>query len=145
MSSHVRRWAASAAVVGVLAGCDGPQEHEAALSWEEPAAYTYELDSQCGERALIGRYRITVRDGRVTHAEGLDEPARRTVADSPSDTIPTLGRLADELDEARRAGADVARIETDPADGHPTRITIDPAENSTDDESCYTVTAFERG
>ncbi len=110
--------------------------------WEEPPRYTYDLMSTCGERALIGRYRITVEDGKVTKAEGLDEPTRRTVADLPRDAIPTLSQLIDELNAARSAGAATADLETDPATGHPTKITIDPEPHAIDDESCYTISAL---
>ncbi|MBU2670290.1 hypothetical protein KOI35_42990 [Actinoplanes bogorensis] len=113
------------------------------MTWAEPARYSYVLDSACGERALIGRYRITVADGRVTDVRGLDAPGARTVADSPREVIPTLRQLVDELNAARAAGAEVADIDTDPATGHPTRITIDPSSNSLDDESCYTITVLE--
>jgi hypothetical protein len=126
------------AVVAVLSGC-GDSVQQAAVEWVEPPRYTYVLESTCGERALIGRYRITVENGQVVKAEGLDEPARRTVADSPPDTIPTLAQLITELNEARRTRAGVADLETDPATGHPTRITIDPEPNAIDDESCYAI------
>ncbi len=33
----------------------------------------------------------------------------------------------------------MADLETDPAPGHPTRITIDPEPNAVDDESCYAI------
>nr|WP_221374720.1 DUF6174 domain-containing protein [Actinoplanes polyasparticus] len=55
------------------------------------------------------------------------------------DTIPTLAQLVTELNEARRTRAGVADLETDPAPGHPTRITIDPEPNAVDDESCYAI------
>ncbi len=140
MRAHVRRVAVVAAVTAALSGCGN--DVQPAAQWPEPSRYTYVLESTCGERALIGRYRITVADGKVTAAEGLDEPARRTVTDSPADTIPTLGGLVDELNQARQGGAGIAELETDGADGHPTRITIDPEPNAVDDESCYAITDF---
>lgn len=139
MTTRVRRWPAVAAAL-LAAGCGDSAPPAAA--WQEPASYTYVLDSACGERALIGRFRITVQDGRVAAAEGLDEPAQRMLATARSETAPTLRQLLDELDRARQAGADVAEVVTDPADGHPTKITIDPSDNSIDDESCYTITEF---
>ena len=132
--------AAAVLVVGVaLSGC--ADTVQPAADWVEPARYAYVLESTCGERALIGRFRITVSDGKVIKAEGLDEPAQRTVADSPPDVIPTLGQLVEELNTARRNGAEVAELETDTA-GHPARITIDPSRNSVDDESCYAISGL---
>jgi hypothetical protein len=113
-----------------------------AARWREPTRYTYVLDSTCGERALIGRFRITVEKGKVTKAEGLDDSAKRALETTKSEPPPTLRQLLDELDRARQAGADVAELTTDATDGHPTKITIDPAANSIDDESCYAITEF---
>lgn len=121
-------------------GCGGPAR-PAAADWQEPAGYSYVLESACGERALIGRFRITVEQGEVTAAEGLDEPGRRALP-TPGEPAPTLRRLLDEVDRARQQGAAVAEITTDPADGRPTGIRIDPAANSVDDESCYTITDY---
>ncbi|MGW3953493.1 DUF6174 domain-containing protein [Streptomyces sp. NPDC004752] len=109
-------------------------------SWEEPAAYSYTLTSSAGERALIGTFRVTVRDGEVVNAVGLDESGRRVAEQSPA-ALPTLGDLLAELDGARRENA--ARAEADyAADGHPTRIALDWAENAVDDEALYVVSAF---
>jgi len=141
VSPAVRYFVGLWAVVAVLAGC-GESVQQAVVDWAEPPRYTYVLESTCGERALIGRYRITVENGQVVTAEGLDEPARRTVADSPPDTIPTLAQLVTELNEARRTRAGVAELETDPATGHPTRITIDPELDAVDDESCYAISGL---
>jgi hypothetical protein len=52
---------------------------------------------------------------------------------------PTLGELLDELAEARRDGAYEAKLTTNPVDGHPTGITIDPIKNAIDDEACYAI------
>jgi hypothetical protein len=39
-------------------------------------AYRFVLQSSCGEQGLIGRFRIAVRDGRVSDAVGLDDSTR---------------------------------------------------------------------
>jgi hypothetical protein len=127
--------------------CAGPQEtagQQPSPTWTAPVKYGFTLDSQCGERALIGRFRVTVRD-EVVHAEGLDDAARRALMLRIADLVPTLTRLEAEAEQARRDGADVVTVERDPADGHPTRITIDPARNATDDEACYTIEDYTIG
>ncbi|WP_173056182.1 DUF6174 domain-containing protein [Phytohabitans houttuyneae] len=125
-----------------LAAC-GEATHtiEAAPVWQEPSHYTYVLESSCGERLLIGRFRITVDGGKVTKAEGLDEPGQRALQ-GKSESPPTLGQLLEQVRTARRANAHKAELTTDPTDGHPTKITIDPIENAIDDESCYAITEY---
>lgn len=151
MTTKARRWAVGAATMiaatTALIGCGDSGDQTAAptqtsTGWQEPTSYTYVLDSTCGERTLIGRFRITVEQGKVTNAEGLDDSAKRALETSKSEPPPTLWQLLDELDRARQAGADAAELTTDPTDGHPTKITIDPAANSIDDESCYAITEF---
>jgi hypothetical protein len=36
----------------------------------------------------------------------------------------------------------VARVDVDPGDGHPVRITIDPDKNAVDDDLCYTISDY---
>ncbi|MFF0161185.1 DUF6174 domain-containing protein [Streptomyces sp. NPDC005263] len=110
-------------------------------SWEEPASYAYTLTSSEGERALIGAFRVTVRDGAVAEAVGLDDSGRRVVRRLP-DEVPTLGRLLDELKRARHDKADVAEARY-AADGHPVRIFLDWETNAVDDEALYVVSAYE--
>jgi hypothetical protein len=109
--------------------------------WQEPGSYTYTLRSSEGERALIGTFRITVRDGAVARATGLDDSGRRVVGSHP-DAVPTIGELLDELEQARRDDADTAEAEY-AADGHPVRISLDQEENTLDDEARYDITAYE--
>jgi hypothetical protein len=111
-------------------------------AWREPARYTFTVESRCGERAFLGKYRITVAGGAVTKAEGLDESARDWVASGPAGGVPTLAGLVKEWSDAFNRSADVARLESDPADKHPVQITIDPSRNSIDDEACYTITDY---
>lgn len=109
--------------------------------WQEPGAYTYTLESSEGERALIGTFRIAVRDGTVTKAKGLDDNGRRTLETAP-DAVPTLGELLEELDQARHDDADTAEAEY-AADGHPVRISLDWEKNAIDDEAQYVIRDFE--
>ncbi|KUM77137.1 DUF6174 domain-containing protein [Streptomyces curacoi] len=110
-------------------------------AWQEPAAYTYTLRSSEGERALIGAFRITVRDGAVAEAVGLDDSGRRVV-EGFADAVPTIGELLDELAQARRDGADTAEAQY-AADGHPVRISLDWEESAIDDEAVYVISAYE--
>ncbi|WP_128430980.1 DUF6174 domain-containing protein [Streptomyces cyaneus] len=111
------------------------------VTWQEPAAYTYTLHSSGGERALLGTFRITVHDGAVAKAVGLDDSGRRVAEDIP-EAMPTIGALLDELDRARRDDADAAEAEY-AADGHPVRISLDWEENAIDDEALYVISAYE--
>ncbi|MFF3336500.1 DUF6174 domain-containing protein [Streptomyces sp. NPDC002888] len=109
-------------------------------AWAEPAAYTYTLTSSEGERALIGTFRVTVRDGEVARATGLDADSRRVVSQSP-DAIPTLADLLAELDQARHDHADVVKVQY-AKDGHPLRIEVDWDERAVDDEARYVISAY---
>lgn len=139
------------ALLAVLAGCGNVTAQTAgsptpaptsASPWQEPARYSYVLDSRCGERALIGRFQVAVANGRVTRATGLDEPGRNAVAHPSRDLVPTIGQLLSELDRARQSGAHVATVDRDSADGHPVRITIDQNKDAIDDEACYTISGY---
>ena len=140
MTAATRRWtvltAALVTATTTSSGCARKPE-PATIEWREPAGYTYDLDSACGERALIGHIRITVEQGRVTAAVGLDEPGRRALRTTRSDPPPTLGGLLDEVNRARKQGAAVAEVAADPADGHPSKVTIDPIANAVDDDRLH--------
>jgi hypothetical protein len=139
----VRRIAALLAVCALAACGEGTGESAATSSWSEPARYTYVLDSQCGERLLIGRFRVTVAEGAVTDVEGLDESARRATESPGIKTqTPTLAQLVKRVADAQAKGAHRASAEFDKADGHPTRAEIDREKNAIDDEECYTVTDY---
>ncbi|OPG06369.1 hypothetical protein B1R27_17875 [Streptomyces sp. GKU 895] len=135
---------AAAGLISTVAACGAEASSASAreeVTWEEPAAYTYTLTSSEGERSLIGRFRVTVKDGKVTEAVGLDAGARRFVERTP-DQVPTLGALLDELEQARSDDADTAEAEY-AADGHPELIFLDRDENAVDDEERYVVESYE--
>ncbi len=99
-----------------------------------PRSYAFTLTSSCGERGLIGDYRVTVRSGRVSDVDNLDDdyPYEPTLAE-----VPTLQDLADMADSA---GPDeVVEYVVDEA-GAPRSLTLDPVPNAIDDEECYEVT-----
>ncbi|MGW4168341.1 DUF6174 domain-containing protein [Streptomyces chartreusis] len=128
-------------LVCAVAGCaDEPEPEAASASWREPDSYMYTLRSSEG-RSLIGAFRITVRDGAVVRAVGLDDSGRRVVDDAP-DTVPTIGELLGEWRQARRDDADEAEVAY-ARDGHPERISLDWMENAIDDEALYVISDFE--
>jgi len=111
--------------------------------WSEPAGkYEYTLQSTCGERLVHGRMKLTVDGGKVVEAVGLDEPGRGTVEVAKLENLPSLKGLLAEYEQAVRDGADKAKVEFDPADGHPTFIDLDPYRNSIDDEACYRISGY---
>ncbi|MEU5002271.1 DUF6174 domain-containing protein [Streptomyces sp. NPDC021622] len=110
------------------------------VAWEEPSSYAYTLKSSEGERSLLGVFRVTVRDGKVAKAVGLDESGRRVVRQMPGE-VPTIGELLEEMKQARRDGADTAEAKY-AADGRPVRISLDWEKNAIDDEALYFISAF---
>ncbi|MGW9132212.1 DUF6174 domain-containing protein [Streptomyces sp. NPDC055681] len=139
---------ASAALALSVAGCDagstpataGGGLQAKAARWSEPNRYSFRLLSESGERGGLGEYRITVGNGKVVKAIGLDEPARRTVEENPQD-VPTLGGLLTDVQKARAGQAEVAKT-VFAADGHPTEIHIDWLKNAIDDEADYLITEY---
>lgn len=121
-------------VTGCAAQVPVPAGHSSSSeSAELPLDYTYLLASSCGERALLGDYRVVVRDGDVVEVAGLDpdHPYRPEPQDVPS--------LADLLRMAEEAEPDaVVELETGP-DGIPVSLSIDHVPNGVDDEECYEV------
>jgi len=156
-TAAARRPAVALALAVALTGCAGqetagvaatgspalsPTPSGAASGWQEPARYSYTLESRCGEQQLIGKFRVTVAGGAVTEAKGLDEQGIAALRGTRPDFIPTLRQLVDQVDKARGSGAEVVDIESDPASGHPVRITIDMSKSSIDDESCFTISDY---
>ncbi|MFF4758329.1 DUF6174 domain-containing protein [Streptomyces sp. NPDC001292] len=131
------------AAVGCEAGSARTAEGAAQVKpaqWPEPDRYSFRLLSESGERGGLGEYRVTVVNGKVVKATGLDESARRTVGDNPQH-VPTLGGLLTMVQEARADHADVANA-VFAADGHPTEIHIDWQKNAIDDEADYFITEY---
>ena len=102
-----------------------------------PDSYRYVLESSCGERGFLGRYRIVVRDGAVASVKNLndDYPYQPDVAE-----VPTLAGL---LEKAESVGPQaVVDLDLDGA-GLPKYLEIDHEPNADDDEECYEVSALE--
>ena len=115
----------------------GPLSPSAASERALPTSYEYVLTSTCGERGLLGDYRVVVRDDQVTEVVGLDE----TYPYEPGpDEVPTL---ADLLEMAGSAETDaVVDLRVDP-DGVPVSLSIDHVPTAVDDEECYAVSELQ--
>lgn len=107
---------------------------ETAVATTLPKSYEFTLTSSCGERGLLGDYRVTVRDELVRAVENLndDYPYEPTF-----DEIPTLQDIVD-LAESARPDVVIEYIVDDT--GVPRSLILDPVPNGTDDEECYEVT-----
>jgi hypothetical protein len=133
------------AVATLLGGCanralaeESQVSAAAPAGWTEPSAYKFTLTSACGERDLRGSFKSTVKDGLVVQSEGLDASARKALMLRLSRLVPTLGQLEAQAQTARTEGTGDVVIKTDPADGHPTSITI-----GTDE--CYQISDYSVG
>lgn len=126
-----------AAACASLVGCGeqaGPDlATETVVPPTLPTSYAFTLTSSCGERGLIGDYRVTVRDEQVAGAESLnrDYPYEPTLSE-----IPTLQDLVD-LARSARPEAVVDYVVDDA--GVPRSLSLDPVPNGIDDEECYEV------
>lgn len=116
---------------------------DARATWAEEGSpdYTVTLDSTCGERALIGRFSVTVAEGQVAGLTGLDEPGRRN-AEIPSlpEQTPSIPGLLDRM--AALEPGQVPEASFDAGTGMPTRVVIDPLPNGVDDEECYELSDY---
>jgi Family of unknown function (DUF6174) len=156
-----RRTAGALLTAGLLTGCgDGsgpsasgpllaaPATTSAAVGWDEPPAYRFAVTSSCGERAFIGDYRVTVRNGQVVGADHLsfDGEAWQPVQRGEWEVIPTLGAMLEEAAGASgKPEVGEVLVRTDPADGHPVEVRVDHRSDAIDDESCYVVTDYRPG
>ena len=139
----MRVWITAAGVLLLLAACGGGSREPVTSGWSEPRHYGYTLRSDCGERLVHGTLRLTVKDGNVVDADGLDEPGRLTVEVAKLENLPSLKSLLTEYETAVRGGADKATAEFDKGDGHPTRIDLDPRRHAIDDEACYWISDYQ--
>jgi hypothetical protein len=121
------------------------QPAASAPSWTEPPAYSFVLESTCGERPLVGRFRVSVANGAVTTVDGLDAAAKSSLEVREADLVPTMAQLLAEAETAREDGAEMVQTDLDPTDGHPTLIKIDRVTAETDDESCYKIDEYTTG
>jgi hypothetical protein len=112
------------------------------VMWQEPDAYAFTMDSQCGERALIGQFRVHVENGRTVAVEIISGYGGS--GPIPPAMVPTLADLLRLAADARNAGAYEVSVLQDPTDGHPMSIAIDPEQMTIDDEQCYEISEYTR-
>ncbi len=132
-----------------LAACDGsapepasgPSSTEAtypgggpATPAAVPAAYSYVLTSSCGERSLIGTYRVWVEGDRVVRAEPVGRVSRPALED-----VSTIADLEAKIEHAGPEA--VVKVKRDGA-GLLTSVSIDPRQDTIDDEECYEVSGL---
>ncbi|MFN2483986.1 MAG: DUF6174 domain-containing protein [Candidatus Limnocylindria bacterium] len=117
-----------------------PASPSAAPAWKAPPAYAFTVESRCGERNLIGRWRAEVEDGDVVQIEGLDQQSRRVTL-SPGE-LPTLAEMLSRASEVMARPGTKVTVATDPWDGHPTYVEIDWNVSAIDDEECYRISEF---
>jgi hypothetical protein len=130
--------------------------------WTEASSYSFVFASTCGERNLLGTFKVTVEGGAAVAYRPLDEQASRfpgSFHDMP--TLASLMALVEEartyqsLDPTGRSPAAepsgipgpspqeaIVTLETDPVDGHPTYIHIDWVPNAIDEEECYRIEEY---
>lgn len=114
---------------------EGLERHGGVPDWQAPPAYSFTVQSSCGEQAFIGEYAVTVDQNEVVSVEVLRQGwADITVASVPS--------IADMLDLAREADSQgEAQVWVD-AEGMPRWLELDPMPNAVDDENCFLITQY---
>lgn len=146
----MRRALSVFAAVMVLASCDDakprPERAEPSASplsrWDAPSDYDFVVRSRCGEQSFIGTFRISVRDGEVAEAKGLDESAVLALDYMSRGEVPSLEDLVGFARRAQAEDADVAEVVYDETGEHPIRIDIDYKAKAIDDESCFTIRRY---
>ena len=97
-----------------------------------PTAYAFDLTSSCGERSLIGSYRVWVTDDEVTRVE----PRGGTPRPAHLEDVPTIADLEELIEHVGPEA--VVEVERD-NDGRLRSVSIDHLPDAIDDEECYTV------
>ncbi len=143
------------AVVTALGGCadqttvkdttPGVRMPATPPAWSEPAAYKFTLKSSCGQGTPEGTFQSVVQGGLVVQNTALDEPARKALGLKLAKLVPTLGQIETEASSAQKSGADEVVIDHDAADGHPTKVRIDPKKDTKGDEYCYAISDYSVG
>jgi hypothetical protein len=143
----MRRIVAGLAVLVALAGCTSTTDPDPAPTvttagspppWTEPDAYGFVLERKCDPAPAEGKYRVTVTGREVSGVERIDG---RTATGEEEIGVPTLGELLELAQTAQEDGAQ-ATLVFDPADGHPTAVTIDRSDATGPDKACFLVTDY---
>lgn len=136
--------AAALLALGVvpLAACGPSPSPEPTAPQGAPvaASYTFVLDSSCGERALIGRYAVTVEDSVVTAVEGLpsSDPQVSAAAGELVEDVPTINELTNRASSTEH----VSELSFDPVTGLLMSVTFDGNPDAIDDEECYQISDY---
>jgi hypothetical protein len=106
--------------------------------WTEPARYGFVLDRRCDGGPSMGRYRVSVKNGKVVRADRIDG---RTAAGEEEIDVPSLAEL---LTLAQTAADDGGEVTTkfDATDGHPIAVSFNVSGEGTDGASCFTITEY---
>jgi len=125
-----------ALVVLPLAACTATSPSPGDPAAATAPSYTYVLESSCGERALLGRYAVTVVDSQVTAAEDLAD--HTPVPDSLIALVPTIDELAHRV--MTDSPSDVSYV----ADtGLLVSVRFEGDPKAIDDEECYAISEYE--
>jgi hypothetical protein len=137
---------AAAGLTGCASGpaVDPDVAVSASTAWAAAGSddYAFTLTSSCGERLLLGTYRVTVTDGAISDVVGVDETGVRIVGEGHdlAAEIPTLSALQTRVLDTD--ADDVTEATFDPTTGYPASVTFDPNPQGIDDEECYVVTDY---
>lgn len=140
-------------LIPILAGCGAAGSTPTASSGEAqqtprrlpavepealPSSYRYVLESSCGERTMLGRFRIEVRDDRVVAVRPVGDTSMKGFRRSD---LPTLSGLVELATSAEPEA--VVDLRLGPH-GTPVSLKIDHVPQAIDDEECYRVTRLHR-
>lgn len=107
-----------------------------AAVWDEPPAYEFVLDSDCGWQNLPGPFRVNVLNGSVVEVDPLGD------YDEGGRTFPTLAGILAIAEAAREDEADAVELILDPSDAHPLSLEIDRDSTAIDDEQCFEISEY---
>lgn len=114
----------------------GLTRHDGVPDWQPPLAYSFVVQSSCGEQAFIGEYAVSVELGDVAGVDAL----RRGFDRIGTDAVPSMAAMLDLARQAEREGE--AEVWVD-QEGVPRWLDLDPLLDGIDDENCFLVTQYE--
>jgi hypothetical protein len=137
-----------AAALLLLAGCtsggDDPAPAPSATTagspppWTEPADYSFVADRSCDGTTSTGTFKVTVAGGEIAKTERTD--GKPTEGEEEIE-VPTLGGMLEAVQTAIDDGAE-ATTTHDPADGHPTSVIINRAEEENGGATCFQISEY---
>jgi hypothetical protein len=137
----------AAAAALALTGCTSDDEPAAQPSataagspppWSEPPNYSFVADRTCDGTTSTGKFKITVAAGEIAKTERTDGKATEGEEEVE---VPTLGGMLEAVQTAIDDGAD-ATTTHDPADGHPTSVVINRAEEENGGATCFKISEY---